>query len=383
MPASVVSSSADAERDRDGDQRPAGRPPPGRRRSVSRSPSRITAATAAGSERDPAVADDDLAVGVRGDPRLVGDQHDGGALLAGGADQQLHHLLAGERVQRAGRLVGEQHLAAGRPAPRASATRCAWPPDSSPERRPLEPVQVEPLEPRRGRRPAPRAGGRRPAAAAARRSPRRSARARAGRTGTRSRTGRGAARCARPRAACRSAGRRTWTSPRVGHQDAGQAVQQRRLAGAARPHHGEDLARARPRRSAPRSAGRLAEGQRARRGASIAAAAVTVIAAPPSASASSRAAVRSIQRRSASRWNRPWSASSASTRSPRALELGQLAHPLQVRGALGVEVVSAGPVRASARARPWRTARSAGAARARPARPATPRPRSTPSSVMT
>ena len=61
----------------------------------------------------PAVADDDLAVGVRGDPGLVGDEDDGGALLAGGADQQVHDLLAGERVQRAGRLVGEEDLGLG------------------------------------------------------------------------------------------------------------------------------------------------------------------------------------------------------------------------------------------------------------------------------
>ena len=46
----------------------------------------------------------------------------------------------------------------------------------------------------------------------------------------------------------------------------------------------------------------------------------------------------SIQRRSASRWNRPWSASSASTRLAGSLDLGQLPHALQVGRALGVEV---------------------------------------------
>ena len=49
--------------------------------------------------------------------------------------------------------------------------------------------------------------------------------------------------------------------------------------------------------------------------------------------------MRSIQRRSASRWKSPWSASSASTRPPCLLELGELAHPRQVRGALDVEVL--------------------------------------------
>ena len=58
-----------------------------------------------------------------------------------------------------------------------------------------------------------------------------------------------------------------------------------------------------------------------------------------SASAASRAAVRSIQRRSASRWKRPWSARRASTRLPSLLELGELAHPPEVRGPLHVEVL--------------------------------------------
>ena len=60
------------------------------------------------------------------------------------ADEQVHDLLAGERVERAGRLVGEQDLRARRPGPRASATRCACPPDSSPGAAVLQAVQAEP-----------------------------------------------------------------------------------------------------------------------------------------------------------------------------------------------------------------------------------------------
>ena len=98
----------------------------------------------------------------------------------------------------------------------------------------------------------------------------------------------------------------------VGHEDPGQAVQQRRLAGPARPHDGEDLAGRRP-------PGRAAQRRASRRttetctSAGLDGHASAVIARTSSASASSRAAVSSIQRRSASRWNRPWSASSAST----------------------------------------------------------------------
>jgi len=46
-----------------------------------------------------AVADDDLAVCVRGHTGLMGDQDDGGALLAGGGDHEVHDVLAGERVE--------------------------------------------------------------------------------------------------------------------------------------------------------------------------------------------------------------------------------------------------------------------------------------------
>ena len=66
-----------------GDQRDEPRPP-GRHASVRRRPSRIIEVSVPDSGGDLAVADDDLAVGVGGDARLVGDQDDGRALLAGG-----------------------------------------------------------------------------------------------------------------------------------------------------------------------------------------------------------------------------------------------------------------------------------------------------------
>ena len=69
--------------------------------------------------------------------------------LARSGRQQVHDLLAGERVQRSGRLVGEQHLGPAT-SPRASATRWAWPPDSSPDRRRSQPSSSEPVEPARG-----------------------------------------------------------------------------------------------------------------------------------------------------------------------------------------------------------------------------------------
>ena len=45
-----------------------------------------------------------------GDPSVVRDEDDRRALGAHGIDQQVHDVLAGERVERAGRLIGEQHL---------------------------------------------------------------------------------------------------------------------------------------------------------------------------------------------------------------------------------------------------------------------------------
>ena len=60
-----------------------------------------------------AVAHHDLPVGVRGHPRLVGDQHHRRAGVPGGLGEQPHHPFAVERVERAGRFVGEDHPRAG------------------------------------------------------------------------------------------------------------------------------------------------------------------------------------------------------------------------------------------------------------------------------
>ena len=276
------------------------------------------------------------------------------------AVSKVHHLLAGQRVERAGRLVGEQHLgpgdqAAGQRDPLGLAAGQLTGPA------PLQAVQVEPAEP--GRRLRQRLGParRRPAAAAGPRSPRRSAPGRAGRTGTRSRTGPGAARCARPRRACRLRCPSKQISP-----ESGRRMPARQCSSVDFPDPlGPMTARISPRRRSTgwrRAARGSAEGQhdvacldqasrraRPRQGACGLLVIVTssgrsaVIELMASASASSRRRGQSIQRRSASRWNRPWSASSASTRLAGALELGQLPHPPQVRGALGVEVVLGRP----------------------------------------
>ena len=81
--------------------------------SVSRAPSASSLTRTRARAERAAVADDDLAVGVRRDARLVRDQHDRRAAFARGAGQQLHHPLAVEGVQRAGGLVGEQHARVG------------------------------------------------------------------------------------------------------------------------------------------------------------------------------------------------------------------------------------------------------------------------------
>src|ERR1022692_1268066 len=117
----------------------------------------------------------------------------------------------------------------------------------------------------------------------------------------------------------------------VRDEDAREAVEQRGLARAAGAHHGEDLASFH--RHARSAKGRgLAEGEHEvsclddhasaphhRSVPDPRGAVRTVPDATSSASAVSRAAVRSIQRRAASRWNRPWSASRTSTRLPRCL----------------------------------------------------------------
>ncbi len=61
----------------------------------------------------PAVAHDDLAVRVGGDPGLVGDEDDGGAGVPGGLGEQAHDPFAVEGVEGAGRLVGEDHPGGG------------------------------------------------------------------------------------------------------------------------------------------------------------------------------------------------------------------------------------------------------------------------------
>ena len=254
----------------------------------------------------------------------------------------------------------------------------------------LQPVQAEPPEPRPGllQRPAP--GGCRPAAAAARRSPRRSARGRAGRTGTRTRTGPGAGRCARSRAWCRP-GRRRTRSPR----SRGIRIPARQCSSVDLPEPlGPMTARISPAATdtlAPRSAGvwpkdrttSRASIRQPRRPGSGGEGRRAVIERTSSASADSRAAVRSIHRRSASRWNRPWSASSASTRLP--VRLSSVSSRIRCRWAraLGVEVALGGASQHQRQHDLGRTAPSAGAARARPARPAMPRPRSPPGPVMT
>jgi hypothetical protein len=61
--------------------------------------------------------------GLRSDVKIVGDHDDGLAVVVQLADQP-EHLLTGGRIERAGRLVGEQQ---GRQDPRrarATATRC-------------------------------------------------------------------------------------------------------------------------------------------------------------------------------------------------------------------------------------------------------------------
>ena len=79
----------------------------------------------------------------------MGDEDDGGALLAGGGGHQGHDVLAGERVQRAGRLVSEQHLWLGDQA----AGQCdplGLPTGQLPGPPLLETVQPKPAEPRPG-----------------------------------------------------------------------------------------------------------------------------------------------------------------------------------------------------------------------------------------
>ena len=294
--------------------------------------------------------------------------------VAGRVDEQVHHLLAGERVERAGRLVGEhdrgsvdQRAGDGDPLRLAARQLARAPVRASP----LEP---EPVEPRRGARSS--ASRRRPAVEQQRQG---DVLHRAVSSGT-SWPNWNTKPNSRPaqRAALGLAERRRCGAPSklhlagVGHEDAGQAVQQRRLARAARAHDGEDLAAPRSARSAPRSAGVAPNAARSV-ATSIGAAragrrsgAVSVIVSSDLAARGRRAARRSARssagrprggtgrgRRAGRRRRSPLRRSSVSSR--------MRAH---VGGALGVEDARRPAARASAPARPWRTAPSAGAARA-------------------
>ena len=184
-------------------------------------------------------------------------------------DQQVHHLLAGQRVERPGRLVGEEHLGLGdqRPGqrdPLRLRRRTARRTGAAPARRGRAGSN-------HGRASRQRRRAARPAEQqrAGRRSPRRSARARADRTGRRTRTGRRRSGAAPGLAQLSTRRPSKQISPGVGHEDAGQAVQQGRLAGSARTHDGEDLAGGRRRgwRRAARASRRRTGRRRAPRAA--------------------------------------------------------------------------------------------------------------------
>ena len=220
---------------------------------------------------------------------------------------------------------------------RATATRWPWPPETSPGRLAAHVVDLQPLQPLAGRCARPPCAWRRSAAAAGRRSP---AQVSSGTSWPNWKTKPNSVRRSALRSASDMRGQlAAAVADRAGVRadDPGEAVQQRRLAGAGGAHDGDDLAGVDGELRAVQRGGRavglvqVVGGEQGSRGASCAA--------PPRASLSSRAAVSSSQRRSASRWNRAWSQMSWSARSPRALALGQLAHQPQVLGALGVEQV--------------------------------------------
>ena len=105
---------------------------------------------------DSAVTDHNFPVGVRRDPRLVGDEDDRGAFGCG-ATQQVSMTCSpvSESRDPVGSSANNTFGLVTRP--RASATRCDWPPESSPDRRPPTPIQPEPRKPPSGgvdRRPA-------------------------------------------------------------------------------------------------------------------------------------------------------------------------------------------------------------------------------------
>jgi hypothetical protein len=168
-----------------------------------------------------------LAVGARRSGGM-GDQHAGGAGRAHLLDQQLEHRAGGDRVEVAGRLVGQDQRRRCTTA-RAIATRCNCPPDSCAGMRAARPWPGRPAASSvRPRAPGP--GGPAASAAAPRSRPRSGAAAR-GRPGTRSpaagaATGR---RCRRRRGEIEAV---DLAACRVGAVQPGDAVEQRRLADA-------------------------------------------------------------------------------------------------------------------------------------------------------
>ena len=77
-----------------------------------------------------AVADPDDPAGVGGDRRVVGHQDDRQAVLGVELLEEAEDLLAGLRVEVAGRLVGDQQVEQRLISARAIATRCCSPPES-------------------------------------------------------------------------------------------------------------------------------------------------------------------------------------------------------------------------------------------------------------
>ncbi len=265
-------------------------------------------------------------MGVRGDTGLVRDQHHRRTLLGRGPRQQFHDLLAGQAVERPRRLVGEDDRGLDdegtrdRHALGLTAGHLTGPTA-------LQPVETEPREPRRGQlfgRPAThpveeeRQGDvldrrelgdelaelehepeRRPAQS----------------------TALGVAHRVDPGALERHV-------PFVGHGDPGQAMEQRRFARTARAHDRDDLAGREGEVDAAQGLGLaepLAQVGRLEQGAGRGAAScrgdietaargrgrgrvgdhgTSGSARIVRRSSSTRAAVRSSQRRSASRWKR-------------------------------------------------------------------------------
>ena len=113
--------------------------------SASRAPSASSAAGASDRSRA-AVADDHLAVGVGGDPRLVGDQHHGGAVSRAAP---VSSCMTRSPLSESSAPVGSSANTTRGPvtSARATATRCPWPPDTSPGSFARDLRDLEPLEP--------------------------------------------------------------------------------------------------------------------------------------------------------------------------------------------------------------------------------------------